>query len=233
MDRLAVDHRAVFQIARQNVRLLAVAVVVGGDRQERPRVRHQSFALLPQVLQSLERVRRRLPLREELLVASEGVQHPRLDRQVSFRFDDLVLEETNRALDGVFLHRDPRVARQDQPPDDVGGHEVIAVAFLPPAPAAVAVLEVVEPFEALLDHVVELAQVFPAVGVGLLGRLRLDAAEDAFLDRRACEAQVLEGAGGDHRGQEAAHGLLGTAVGVVDEIGQRVEHSHGEARREL
>ncbi len=64
------------------------------------------------------------------------------------------------------------------------------------------------------------------------GRL-LDPAEDPAGHLLTVEPQALERAGGDHRGQEAAHRLLGAAVGVVDQVGQRVEHRHGHARRDL
>ena len=36
---------------------------------------------------------------------------------------------------------------------------------------------------------------------------------------------------GDDRGQEAVEGLLGAAVGVVDQVGQGIDHRPGEGGR--
>ena len=42
------------------------------------------------------------------------------------------------------------LARERQSPDDVSRHEVVALAFFPPAPAAIGVLEVIEAIQTLL-----------------------------------------------------------------------------------
>ena len=85
-----------------------------------------------------------------------------------------------------------------------------------------------------LRHLVELLEIPLAFGCVLSACCVLDAAEQPVpIDRLGLEAEVVQRLGRDHRRQEAAHRLLGAAVGIVDQVGQRVEHRHGQARRDL
>src|ERR1019366_2534081 len=102
-------------------------------------------------------------------------------------------------------------------PDDIGGHVGIAVPFLPPAPASVGVLEVIEALHAGGGDAIELAEVVCAVGVGLGGGRGLEAAERAAGDVGRIRADAAQRTRHDRGREEAAHGLLGAAVGIVDQ----------------
>ena len=65
------------------------------------------------------------------------------------------------------------------------------------------------------------------------GGVGFDAAEDAAHHVFGLQAEVAERLGGDGGGQETAHRLFGAAVGVINQIRQRIEHRHGHARRDL
>jgi hypothetical protein len=94
-------------------------------------------------------------------------------------------------------------------------------------------LEVVEPLQSLADHPIQLAQVAPALWVGLIDVGLLDAAEQSVRDRVGIEAELAQRPGRDRRGNKATHRLLGATVGVVDQIGQCIEHRHGQTRSDL
>ena len=49
-----------------------------------------------------------------------------------------------------------------------------------------------------------------------------------LLDCLEIEAQLAECLLGDHRGQESVERLLGAAVGIVDEVGEGVDHRAGQ-----
>src|SRR5215813_15325930 len=98
-----------------------------------------------------------------MVVNSERVEHPRLHVIAQLFFDYLFVEIVDALFERFGLDLNSSVARARQSPYDVGRHEMIALAFLPPAPAAVRVLETIEPIETLLYHVVQLMQVLLAV----------------------------------------------------------------------
>ena len=110
---------------------------------------------------------------------------------------------------------------------------MVAVTFLPPTPAAVGVLETVEPVEAGFHHPIKLLQVFLLFRMGRGGVRRLDPAEEAAHHVFGFQSEVLKSLSSDDRGQEPAHRLLGAAVRIINKIRQRIEHGHGHARSHL
>ena len=110
---------------------------------------------------------------------------------------------------------------------------MIAVALLPPAPAAVGMLKIVKAVEALLGDLVEFGQIMFALGMRGGGGVGFDAAENVAHHVLRFQAEVLERFGGDGRGQKAAHGLLRAAVGIINQVGQRIKHRDRHARRDL
>ena len=110
---------------------------------------------------------------------------------------------------------------------------MICRIVFPPTPAAVRVLHAVKPIQTLLHNPVEVFQIVFAFGMRLEGGLLFDAAKDFSHCRIGREAKILECFRGNCRRQETAHGLLGAAVWIVDQIRQRIEHRHGHTRRHL
>jgi len=109
-------------------------------------------------------------------------------------------EGLRAALHDAIVHLEACLARRGQAEEDVGGLPRPAVVVAPPAPAAVLVLEAVEPLQSLVHHGRHLG--FQAL---------------------AAHAQPLKGLGHHGVGQHAAHGLLHAAVGIVQEIIQPVQ----------
>ena len=223
----------VLQVAHEDHRLVPVAELVRRQRQQRPAVRVELPATSPQVrhrrgfgFSEPPAIRRGRPCRQR-------VQHPRLDVRIVFLLDDLDVQEVSRPLHGVAAHVKTGLPCEAQPPQDVRGHEVVAPAALPPSPAAIGMLEVVQALKALVHDDVELAEVLAlrgALGMGLVDERPLDTAEDPAQRVVRGEAEVAERPGGDHRGKKPAHRLLGAAVGVVHEVRQRVEHRDRHTR---
>ena len=150
------------------------------------------------------------------------MEHPGLTIGVELFLHQLLLQVRDSAIDDAAADADAGVASERQTPDDVGGHVVIAPAVLPPSPAAVAVLEVVEARQACAGHLVELLEILLSLRMSLVGVLLLDAAEEPRGDDFARYAEVGEGFRDDDGGEEAGHRLLGAAVGIVDEVRKRV-----------
>ena len=85
-------------------------------------------------------------------------------------------------------------------------------------------LEIGQAFESLLHHTGKFLKVpfslmmgFPRIGV-------VDAPEHATEDVADFKPESLERIGHHNRGEEPAQCLLGAAIGVVNQVWQRVEH---------
>src|ERR1019366_1431984 len=148
---------------------------------------------------------------------AEGVEEPGLFFAVRFVVHEFRIEPSGGVLDGLRVNREAAFAGDGETPDDVGGHVWIAAPFLPPAPAAVVVLEVVEALHAGGGDAIELAEVVFAFGMSRRGGAGFDATEHAARDISGIGADAAQGARDDRGGEKAAHGLLGAAVGIVDE----------------
>ena len=171
------------------------------------------------------------PLRN-LVVGRKRVEHPRLHIQTALLLHDLELEEPRRPIHRIAPDVPFGDASQAHPPQDVGRHEVIALAALEPPPSTVGVLEVVEPLETTLDDLVELAEVCtlrPSPGMGLVDKPLLDTAEDPPQRNLDGKLHPLQRPRGHNRRQEPAHRLLCAPIGVVDQVGKRIEHRHRHA----
>ena len=210
--------------------------MVHGECQKRPGVGVEPVAARKEVVD-------RRPLRgaddpplRDLVVGRKRVEHPRLHIQTALLLNDLELEEPRRPIHRVAPDVPVGDASQAQPPQDVGRHEVIALAALEPPPSAVGVLEVVEPLETTLDDLVELAEVCTLCslpGMGLVDEPLLDTSEDPSQRILDGKPHPLQRPSGHNRREEPAHRLLCAPIGVVDQVGKRVEHRHRHARRHV
>ena len=90
----------------------------------------------------------------------------------------------------------------------IRGHEYHALIVGPPAPAAIVVLEAVEPFESGLHFVVQ-----------------------NFTINRRFQMQFIHGLRHDQVGQEARHGLLRAAPRITREVIERVKDGARDRRR--
>jgi hypothetical protein len=203
---------------------------VGRHGEERARVDVQPVSALEEILEGGFLEVGRTARRGGGAVSREGVEHPRLCVELVLFLDEGALEVAERPLQHLLVHADIGIPRQDQSPDHVGRHEGIARSGLPPAEAPIAVLEVGQPGEPATDHGVELVQIAGAARMGLGRVLRLDAAEDSADHVLPLQPQLRQRPGGDDRGEKAAHGLLGAAVRILDQVGKGVEHGHRQAR---
>src|SRR5437867_2570348 len=104
------------------------------------------------------------------------------------------------------------VAGEGQAPNDVSRHPAITLALFPPAPASIAMLEVVETIEVRVHDFVELRQILLAFGMRGIGMGWFDSAEETAHDVFGLKAEVLEGLGRDGSRQKTAHRLFGAAV---------------------
>ena len=93
------------------------------------------------------------------MIHRKRVQHPGLHVIIGFLFDQFLVQVTARARNHVGLHLDACLLRQGHAPNNISRHEVIAVAVFPPAPAAIGMLEIVEPIQALFGDRVDLTQI--------------------------------------------------------------------------
>src|SRR5215213_11507233 len=93
-------------------------------------------------------------------------------------FDQLLVEKRCGTLDDVRLHIDAGLSSETHAPNNVCGHEVIALAIFPPAPTTVGVLEVVETLKTLLCHRFELFEIFASVRMNCRSTRLFDAAKD-------------------------------------------------------
>ncbi len=161
------------------------------------------------------------------------MQHERLHVRILLFLDDSLRKEVFPAIEHILLHFGARIARERQSPYHVSRHPTVAVALLPPTPAAVAMLEIVKPLQASLRDGIQFGQIFLVLRMRGSGGVGFNAAEDAAHHVFGLQAEVAKGFGGDGGGQEAAHRLFGATVGVINQIRQRVQHRHRQARREL
>src|SRR5262245_996921 len=192
---------------------LAGAVVVAAtlqrERQQRASVRLQLGALRKQVIDvtrfGLVRFVAAHVERVDQIGARFGI-----DRLAVFelarveQFFDALAPATDRvAVDGV-----AGAASERQPVNYVGRHKRIGLIVLPPAPAAVVVLEAVKAVKPPLNLRVQI--------VRRLDRSRL---------------HVLQRLRDDHVRQEAGHRLFDATVRVAGQIIERAEHRPGYRRR--
>src|SRR4029079_1868706 len=105
------------------------------------------------------------------------MEHPRLCVIISLFFDEFLVEKRSRAFHHVRLHVDAGLSPETHAPEHVSGHEVIALALLPPTPTTVNMLKVVKTFQPLLRHPVELLQISAAVRMSCTRARLFDAAE--------------------------------------------------------
>ena len=76
---------------------------------------------------------------------AKACQHPGLLIETRFSFHQFLIEKLKSAF--VHIGYPPKrrnLSASVNPHKDVGGHEMIAFAFLPPTPSAVIVLEIVQ-----------------------------------------------------------------------------------------
>ena len=148
---------SVLKIADERRRPVAVAEIMGAQRQQRASVGVELFAVLPQVvegfglngrLRGASTRRDRPPARAASMTAGHSWI---LLRRFPCR------ERRRRAPARPFLFGLRRRARASTPRLRKPSCEVIAIAFLPPAPSAVGMLKVIQAVEPLPDHLVELA----------------------------------------------------------------------------
>ena len=169
------------------------------------------------------------------------MQHPRLRRGIVLELDEFLVEEVQPAIQHAAADVAARILRQREAPHDIRRHVRIAVAILPPAPAAVAVLEIVEAVEAGFHHLVQLREIVRGIGrirpMRRMGNIRqrgrLNSAKQFPGDRLRLQSQIFERLRHDDGGQEPAHRLLRAAVRIIREVRQRIQHRHRDARRDL
>ena len=107
-----------------------------------------------------------------------------------------------------------------------------------PTPAAVAELHLGEPIDTCLDDLRQARhrqrpdcdQTFPARGTLTVVADFLGIEVRPFrLDRRQINVHPPQSLLRDDRRQESIEGLLGAAVGIVDQVGQGIDHRPGQA----
>ena len=204
----AVDPHAVLEIAHQHVGALGVAEVVRGRARGARGSTAVSFSRCAQTLSSavrLESVRR--PARALRCAAprarGRGASRPAL-RGSFRRSTSFVSSHRRRGSTSFVSTARPPSLRDGEAPDDVRGHVVVAVAFLPPAPAAVVVLEVVEALHACGGHASSSPRSCLPFGCVVVGGARFDAAEHPAIDvcgssadaRAACARRSRRGGSG-------------------------------------
>ena len=183
-----VDDRAVGEVRHELACFARAAEALRGDCEERLRAGVERVLLLPELLEGLRDAHVVAGLAR---VRGQRLQHPGRQVALFLGLDQVQLQELDAALEHRLVDCDAAVAREREPPDDVGRHVLVAAAFLPPAPAAIGVLEVVQAREARLGDLLQFGQVLAA----LLRRAFLDAAEDApkrILDREPALEHVLQ-----------------------------------------
>src|SRR5687768_10775696 len=107
------------------------------ERECRSRVGLQTLSIRPEVFD-------RFFLEIPCLAGTRGgngVKHPRLRVEVAFTLHHFLLQEGNSSIEDVVPHWNSGAACQSQTPDDVTRHVVITLAFFPPTPAAIGMLE--------------------------------------------------------------------------------------------
>ena len=120
-----------------------------------------------------------------------------------------VLQPVGAFVNRLVFHLHARRFGLRQSGDDIRGHERMALVGLPPAPAAIFVLEIVQAVEARADLFLH----------GRFIRIHL-------------EAQLADRLADDDVGQKAGHGLLDAAVRISNEVLERAEQRAGNGRRD-
>ena len=106
--------------------------------------------------------------------------------------------------ENIRVHVVARFVRLAEAADDVSGHEHAAIVIFPPAPAAIIVLESLQPLHSGGNFLFELGSV-----------------------HRGLQMKILHRFGDDDVRKEAGHGLLGAAVGIAGEVIECIEETAG------
>ncbi len=94
-------------------------------------------------------------------------------------------------------------------------------------------LEVGETFQTRFRNSIQFTQIAWRVRVCCRRTSRFDASEDLVHRRLRSQTQIAKRLRRNHRRQEAAHRLFSAAVGILDQVRQRVEHRCRHARGNL
>ena len=168
-----------------------------------------------------------------LLPRRERVKNPRLLVPLIFVLHEIVRQPCGGAIDRVGAYVESAVTRDRESPHDVRGHPRIAGTLFPPAPAAVAVLRVVQPRHRRRRDRVDAREWPLRIRVRLRRGVGFDTAEEFPFDVLRLQSVLRQRARDDRGRQETAHRLLRAAVRIFEQVWQRIEHRDGETRREL
>src|SRR2546422_2201678 len=206
---------------------------MGAQRQQGAGISIELVTMSPEIFKGVGLKAPNLALLGRRVVKRKRMQHPGLDIMACLLLNQFLVEIAGSSIEHAHPEFYAGVTSQRQAPDYVGAHEMIALALLPPAPTSVAMLKVVKTLEALLHHVIELAQIlFPA-------RLRLvtlflnNTAENLVHNGLRLEAQISKGLAGNDSREETAHGLFSAAIRIVNEVGEGIQQGDGEAGSQL
>src|SRR5215831_419500 len=89
-------------------------------------------------------------------------------------------------------------------------------------------LKIVQAVETLLHHFIQLVQILFPFGLSLVSIFENNATKNFLHHHLGLKPQISKRLGGYDRWEKAAHGLLGAAVGIVDQVGKSVQHGHGQ-----
>src|SRR5262249_6985415 len=128
----------------------------GREREQCTCVSVQSIAIVPEICESGLLKLADFGLLAHRVVHGERVKYPRLCVVVGLLFDELLVEKRRRTFHHVRLHVDAGLSPETHTPENVRGHEVIALALFPPAPTTIRMLEVVKTFQPLSSNRFEL-----------------------------------------------------------------------------
>ena len=206
---------------------------MSAEGEQRARVGIELFAIRPKVVEcfGLE-IGRRGPLHSGI-VCGQRVEHEGLHVIVQLLLNESFVQVSGSAVEHILADRNIGIFRERQPPEHISAHPMIAVALLPPGPAAVGMLEIIKTFEAGFDYLIELLQILFPVRMSRGRAAGFDAAENPAHDIFGLQTKIAQSFDGDDSGQEAAHRLLGATVRIIDEVWQRIEHRDRHAGRHL
>src|SRR5690349_2247222 len=97
------------------------------------------------------------------MFCGQCVEQPGLEWIIGLGLNQSFIEITRCAVEYASFEIDSGLVRQRQAPDDICAHERVTIAYLPPAPATVGMLKIVESLQSFRSHVIHFLQIlFPA-----------------------------------------------------------------------